>query len=75
MVTKGHLIEFIDYEKTREKAGGKGKGPAGEGMSSEPSLPIINVIHGAVDKATEAKLKAKLWGMREAMQVMLIHPP
>ncbi|KAG5566348.1 hypothetical protein RHGRI_002071 [Rhododendron griersonianum] len=52
LVRKGHLAEYIDQEKTREKAGEPKTpsivGSAGAGPSSVPAARIINVIHGMV---------------------------
>ncbi|KAG5566280.1 hypothetical protein RHGRI_002022 [Rhododendron griersonianum] len=58
LVRKGHLSQYIDQEKTKEKARKlKTLGAGGStevGQSSKPVIRIINVIHGMVDAEAEA---------------------
>ncbi|KAG5564986.1 hypothetical protein RHGRI_001008 [Rhododendron griersonianum] len=74
LVRKGHLAQFIDQEKTKERAGEpKTPGPGGSGetgQSSKQTLRIINVIHGMVDSDAENRLKAELRSATEALHII-----
>lgn len=70
------MTQYIDQEKTKEKAGEQktlGAEGSGEvGQSSKLVALIINVIHGMVDAEAEARLKAELRVATKALQVMSI---
>ncbi|XP_028088841.1 uncharacterized protein LOC114289336 [Camellia sinensis] len=71
LVTAGHLQQWIDADKTREK---QGQNQAAAEENHAPRL-VINVIHGMTDPEKENSLRGEIQRATHLQQVMSVGPP
>ncbi|XP_028124329.1 uncharacterized protein LOC114321358 [Camellia sinensis] len=71
LVTAGHLQQWIDVDKTREKQG-QNQTPPEENRA--PRL-VINVIHGMADPERENAFRGEIQRATHLQRVMLVGPP
>ncbi|XP_028071749.1 uncharacterized protein LOC114274078 [Camellia sinensis] len=71
LVTAGHLQQWIDVDKTREK---KGLDQAPLEENHAPRL-VINVIHGMTDPERENTIRGEIQRATHIQQVMSVGPP